>query len=79
MIKLLSAILLCFVLSGCTRGHSRDFIPGAPPQADDSDQTSPGEGNDPSPGDDVLENAATRRTMEMGIGWNLGNNLDAYE
>ena len=27
----------------------------------------------------ALENDATRRTMEMGLGWNLGNQLDAYE
>lgn len=27
----------------------------------------------------ALDNDATRRTMEMGLGWNLGNQLDAYE
>lgn len=27
----------------------------------------------------TLNNAATRRTFEMGLGWNLGNQLDAYE
>lgn len=80
MKNLLTGILVCFFLSGCTPGNSQDFTPGAPPPADDGDSTSPGgEGNDPSPGDDVLSNDATRRTMEMGIGWNLGNNLDAYE
>ena len=26
-----------------------------------------------------LDNDATRRTMQMGMGWNLGNQLDAYE
>ena len=27
----------------------------------------------------MLDNDATRRTMQMGLGWNLGNQLDAYE
>ena len=39
-----------------------------------------GSGDDNGSGSQTpLSNDATRRTLEMGLGWNLGNQLDAYE
>ena len=32
-----------------------------------------------NPSENPSDNDAVKRTMEMGLGWNLGNQLDAYE
>ena len=69
------AISCCLSLS-CTPARGID-IPAPVPGPDDNGDTNPPVDNPSTPGQ--LDNDATRRTMEMGMGWNLGNNLDAYE
>ena len=63
--------LPCSVLCGC----AQDSHLVIPPPDPDSGKTDP-QGQEGEP-EGVLENDATRRTLEMGLGWNLGNQLDA--
>lgn len=71
-IAIISAALLCCQLSGCaTKTHNLVIEPPKPVSGGDGGGTEPPSG--------VLDNDATRRSMEMGLGWNLGNQLDAYE
>lgn len=71
-------LLMAFSVYGCERVPKADTPLPPPPATDDKkDDGETPDGNKPdTPG---LENDATRRTMEMGLGWNLGNQLDAYE
>lgn len=57
--------LSCWLLPACSQGPGFTVEPPVPG----------GEDNPSGP----IENDATRRTLQMGLGWNLGNNLDAYE
>lgn len=72
--------LACFALLCCGKnGGSAANGPDVPPPPPVTD-TPGGNGNndeDQKPG--TLDNDATRRALEMGMGWNLGNQLDAYE
>lgn len=65
-------ILSCGVALGCTEHRT---IPIPTPGSDKPGEKEKEEEKPPV----ALENDATRRTMEMGLGWNLGNQLDAYE
>ena len=73
MKRLLTGFLLCSLLIGCGQddGYSLN-LPGKKTAVEEEEQT-------PSSPQEPVDNDAVRRTMEMGIGWNLGNNLDAYE
>ena len=57
--------LSCWLLPACSQGQGFTVDPPAP--IEDDKPSGP------------IENDATRRTLQMGLGWNLGNNLDAYE
>ena len=57
--------LSCWLLPACSQGQGFTVDPPQP-------------GGDEKPSGPI-ENDATRRTLQMGLGWNLGNNLDAYE
>ena len=78
MKSMLSGFLLFgLLLAACSQepGYSITLTP-PPPSSGDGGTQEPDKPDTPSGG---LDNAATRRTMEMGVGWNLGNQLDAYE
>ena len=76
--------LSCCTLSACTQQSKGLTLTPIP-----SPSTKPETGGKPSDSNTnpstepeqtgPLENDATRRTLEMGMGWNLGNQLDAYE
>jgi endoglucanase len=74
-------LLIClFALLSCLPGSCQQTSHApqlAPP--DKSDDTPSGTTTDDDKPSAPLENDATRRTLEMGLGWNLGNQLDAYE
>ena len=61
----------CFVMNGCS-GEKGLIIPPPPSTTDPV-------GPSVDPSDNPVDNDAVKRTMEMGLGWNLGNQLDAYE
>jgi len=67
--------LCCCLFWGCSQGHGYSIEPikgkDEPQKEEQKEQK-----EDPQ---DPQENDAMRRTMEMGLGWNLGNQLDAYE
>ena len=67
--------LSCCISLSCTPAKGID-IPAPVPGPDDSGNNPPVD-NPATPA--TLDNDAVKRTMEMGMGWNLGNNLDAYE
>lgn len=76
---ILSALLFGCSVCGCASGDGNGTLLPPPPADDNS-----GSGKqDDNPQDDTPEtpemNDAMRRTMQMGLGWNLGNQLDAYE
>jgi len=70
-------LLLCTTLIGCAQDHET-VVPG-PPDPDQTEQPGTDPGTDPGADPGALDNIATQRTMKMGMGWNLGNQLDAYE
>ena len=66
LVSVLAALALpCSLLYACSQGQGFTVDPPAP--IEDDKPSGP------------IENDATRRTLQMGLGWNLGNNLDAYE
>lgn len=67
--------ILCCVVGSCKQSGKAPVI--APPEKEE--EKTPDKTEDKDKPADKLENDATRRTMEMGLGWNLGNQLDAYE
>ncbi|MBR4826457.1 MAG: glycoside hydrolase family 5 protein [Bacteroidales bacterium] len=73
-----TAAALMLLCCGKNGGATND-LPAPPPV----DNPSGDNGNNSDPGKDEpsgpLDNDATRRTLQMGLGWNLGNQLDAYE
>lgn len=73
-------LAVVLLLSGCTPAQGV-VIP--PPTHSDPVEgpTQPDKPSTPQNGTDPVlpDNDAVRRTMEMGLGWNLGNQLDAYE
>ena len=74
----IAAALVLAVSCNGKNGHGTDVPP--PPVVDPSgDNGGSGNGGGDDKPSGPLENDATRRTMQMGLGWNLGNNLDAYE
>ena len=66
--------LSCCISLSCTPAKGID-IPAPVPGPDYSGNPPVDKPTDPG----ALDNDAVKRTMEMGMGWNLGNNLDAYE
>ena len=70
------SVLLC-----CGKnGSATNELPPPPPGNEKTENN--GNSEDKNPEDNTpstLDNDATRRTMQMGLGWNLGNQLDAYE
>lgn len=72
---LIGLTVFCFCL-GCAQDKGYSFVINPP---------APSEGGDPEKEDqdpqnpEIQDNDAVKRTMEMGLGWNLGNQLDAYE
>lgn len=72
---LLNAFLSLCMLSCCTVPNNPIDVP-APPTEEETPSEDDGQEEDKS---DVTQNDATRRTLQMGLGWNLGNQLDAYE
>ena len=75
------AICFCLLAGSCGGGSSFVIGPPAPSQGEDPEEEDPHETDPPATTADpaTLDNDATCRTMEIGLGWNLGNNLDAYE
>ncbi len=71
--------LLCCGMPGNANNDGPDVPPPPPstnPEGGDNGNQNGNPGDKP---DTPLENDATRRTLQMGMGWNLGNQLDAYE
>lgn len=82
MKKLLAYAAAAAVLLCCGKpGNAGNELP--PPSPVDNPTGNNGNGNTTDPDDNKpsgpLENDATKRTLQMGLGWNLGNQLDAYE
>ena len=77
MMLALAGAMFCGLVSAC--GETSKGMVIAPPST--TPTVNPGGSDNPSgPADPApLDNVATRRTLEMGLGWNLGNQLDAYE
>ena len=73
----LAGAMFCGLVSACGETSQGMVIapPTTTPTVNPGGSESPSGQTDPAP----LDNAATRRTQEMGLGWNLGNQLDAYE
>ena len=68
-------MLLALICFGCAQTHGPMVLPPPSPSSGkeaSQEETTPEGGT-------TLDNDATRRTMHMGLGWNLGNQLDAYE
>ena len=64
----------------CTPANGNGVPAPPPPSGNEGGGETPsggGQGGPETPG--TLDNDAVKRTMQMGLGWNLGNNLDAYE
>lgn len=75
--KKIVALLACIAVScvsfqACGQNKELNIQPPSSGNTGGDDKTP-----EPEPG--PVDNIATRRTMQMGLGWNLGNNLDAYE
>lgn len=87
MKKILFCSFVCVLFSlvamaGCSKSNEATVPPPpAPTTPTEEPGTNPGTNPGEEPGEQpaVLDNDATRRTLQMGMGWNLGNNLDAYE
>ena len=80
MKRYFNVFMVCLALVCCSGGkHSGIVID--PPKPDNGNGNSSGnEGGQEQGGNTgLVDNDAMKRTMEMGLGWNLGNNLDAYE
>lgn len=74
---LVFCILSAFSLTGaCSPGSSSMTI--TPPSKPETTEPDPAPEEKPEEGK-PLDNDATRRSLAMGLGWNLGNQLDAYE
>ena len=71
---LIIAAALAITVSCSGKTHGTDVPP--PPEVDPNGNNGDTGGGKP---EQKLDNDATRRTMQMGLGWNLGNQLDAYE
>ena len=76
-------LLPSLALSGCT---PQTHVVVIPPPSDKGGSGNGGSSSSGSTGNDggpatpaVLDNDATKMTLQMGMGWNLGNQLDAYE
>lgn len=69
-------LLSCCLMTGCKQPDNGNDVP-PPPEPVSGDEGGQQGGGDNNPA--TLDNDATRRTMQMGLGWNLGNQLDAYE
>lgn len=82
--KSLFLSLACFALgsfvAGCTPANNEVPVP-PPTPSEPGENTQPEQPSTPQNGSDpaLPDNDAMRRTMQMGLGWNLGNQLDAYE
>ena len=75
LLILVAAMAMAISCSGKGgNGNGTDVPP--PPVVDPTEDN--GNNDDDKPGE-TLDNDATKRTMQMGLGWNLGNQLDAYE
>ena len=80
------ALLSMVAMAGCSKSNDVN-VPAPPaPEKPEGGENGGGDDNGGNGGGEekpeqpvVLDNDATRRTMQMGLGWNLGNNLDAYE
>lgn len=78
---LVIAAAIAMALSCDGKGGNGTEVPPPspnPPVVDPSDGGGSGGGDDDQPSG-PLDNDATKRAMQMGLGWNLGNQLDAYE
>ncbi|MBO4340754.1 MAG: cellulase family glycosylhydrolase [Bacteroidales bacterium] len=74
---LFAGFALLFFTSDCAPANGINILL-PPPAPDDGGSQSQDQDDDPvQPGS--TDNDAVKRTMQMGLGWNLGNNLDAYE
>ena len=88
MIRMLTTLLCAipfllssYALSGCSPQTNNLVIPGPDTNSGNNSGNNGNTGNNGG-GETTptqLDNDATRRTMQMGMGWNLGNQLDAYE
>lgn len=75
-------LLSSYALVGCSPQANNLVIhvPDTTPGSDTGNNGSTGNNGGVETTSTVpLDNDATRRTMQMGMGWNLGNQLDAYE
>ena len=78
-------LLSCCLTAGCGGANQQGMVIAPPTSGvggSGSNNGSSGNDNGGTQGGTEpaqLDNDATRRTMEMGLGWNLGNQLDAYE
>lgn len=79
---LLSCCCTLWLLSACGPQAQGLTLPPPPTSAEEADPPTDNPGADPgTPTDEpvTVENAAAIRSLSMGVGWNLGNNLDAWE
>lgn len=77
--RILISLLILAAWTGCSQ-PKQGIVVAPPSPSSQTPETQKEEEKqkeeEPAP---VLDNDATRRTLQMGLGWNLGNQLDAYE
>lgn len=85
LLILAAALMLAISCDGKGGNGSGTEVPPPPEVNPGGDNGNGGNGDDNGGGGNggnsggQLSNDATRRSMQMGLGWNLGNQLDAYE
>ena len=77
--KRLILIFACALMALSCSGKDPNNGGSTPPAPTPGKTDDNGDNGKTDPAPSVLDNDATRRTMAMGLGWNLGNQLDAYE
>jgi len=81
ILPLLIAAVCCLMSPACTHANNGITIPlpTPTPSGNQDKEEKPEQKPDAGTVTAPLDNDAVKRTMHMGLGWNLGNNLDAYE
>lgn len=79
LLRLVFSAAACMLLVGCSPAGNNEVVIPPPDPSTPTTPTNPDKQQNPSAGPTLPDNDAMRRTLEMGLGWNLGNQLDAYE
>ncbi|MBO4743297.1 MAG: glycoside hydrolase family 5 protein [Bacteroidales bacterium] len=77
--SILSIALMCCCKPGSASNNGPDVPPPPATDPNGNNGNNNQNNNNQNQNTEPLDNDATRRTMQMGLGWNLGNQLDAYE